>query len=85
MIRLTRQQGGAQEVVIRVEGRLDADSIPDLRSLLEPLQAANVISVDLHGLISIDGDAREFLIGLRRLGCRLRGASLYISRLIEEA
>lgn len=85
MVKLTSQQSSARETLIRVEGRLDAESLQDLRALLAPHRTLQAVRIDLAGLTSMDTHARDFLVGLRAAGCRLHGGSLYINRLMEEA
>ena len=84
MIKLTKHQPSEHEIVIRVDGRLDARALKDLQGLLGTSGATDAVSVELSGLTSVDPEGLAFLVGLRAAGCRLLGGSLYISRLLEE-
>lgn len=82
MIRLTKLNPNDQEAIIRIDGRLDAESLAELRQAMAT--SGHVAAIDLVGVTALDAVAGRFLIGLRDAGCRLFGASLYVSRLLEE-
>lgn len=85
MIRLSTLRPTEGELVIRIEGRLDARSVAELRRLAEPLaNDASSVTVDLSGLVSLDAAGQSCLVGLRAAGCRLLGGSLYVNRLLQE-
>jgi hypothetical protein len=83
VIRLTTHTpiGGPAEV--KIEGRLDAGSIQSLQDLLD--SSPPNTTLNLSGLTSVDRDGGVFLIRQRESGVTLRGGSLYINRLLEEA
>lgn len=93
MLKLSILQPGPTLREIRLDGRLDASTVPHLIAALDECRAGpdQTISLDLGGLTSVDADGRGFLIALRADGwgraggCRLRGGSLYISALLEES
>ncbi len=85
MIKLTKHQCNAREIVVRVDGGLTAETLGELHGMLGPEWAGRTATVDLSVVTSLDAEGREFLIELRNAGCRLVGASLYIKQLLEEA
>ena len=68
---------------IRVEGRLDADAVPDLQA--EVKLASGPLRMDLSGLISADAEGIKELRALSAKGAELRGGSAYIRQLLEAA
>lgn len=84
MIRLSQAHGHGRETVFRIEGRLDVEAVQELRSVVQK-QSASALAIDLSGLSSLDAAGQRYLTELRTSGVRLRGASLYITRLLEEA
>lgn len=86
MIKLTKHHpnGGEVGMEIRIEGRLDADAVPELHDLVASCPAPRTVSVDLSGLVSMDQAGRSLLIALRESGCRLYGGSLYVNHLLKE-
>ncbi len=84
MIKVTRQQPNAHQLVFRLEGQLTCETVKQCAGVLASDFKALAVTVDLSGLTSLDQDGRGFLIGLRERGCRLLGASLYIKRVLEE-
>lgn len=85
VIKLTRHQAGERGAVIRVEGRLNAEGVEQLQSLIAPDSQIDPPALDITGLTSVDAVGRECLVSLRQSGARLIGGSLYINRLLEEA
>jgi anti-anti-sigma regulatory factor len=71
------------EITIRLEGRLTADGLPDLRR--EIRLAGRAVRLDLSGLTSADADGVRELVGLSARGSVLFGASAYICQLSDEA
>ncbi len=66
---------------IRVEGRLDAEAVPDLQR--EVKRAGAPLRLDLSGLISADAEGIKELRALSAKGAELRGASAYIRQLLD--
>ena len=79
-IRITRHTEG-KTTTIRLEGRLDANTVPDLekecRSANPPLQ------LDLSGMLSADKDGILTLRQLSAEGAELFGASPYVCQLLD--
>lgn len=84
MIRLTEQTDTGRQAVIRVEGRLDADTLSAFQTALAALARGRSITLDLRGLASLDVHGREALLAARRAGHRLAAGSLYIQQLLDE-
>ena len=84
MIRLSVSNPEGSPAVIRIEGRLTSEALSDLESLCGALGGGASVVLDLSSLGSIDADGIECLRELRSGGCRTIGASLYISRLLNE-
>ena len=67
---------------IRLEGRLEAAGVPDLR---ESCHSAGVpLRLDLSGLQSADDVGIDALQSLRAEGVEFRGVSPYIAQLLKE-
>ncbi len=71
------------EITVRVEGRLTADGLPDLRR--EIRLAGRAVRLDLSGLKSADADGARELLDLSARGSKLVGASAYIRQLLDDA
>lgn len=84
VIRVSQSHPRDRETVFRIEGRLDAEAVNELRSIVQS-RPPRSIGLDLTGLGSVDGAGQKYLAELRAAGVSLRGASLYITRLLEEA
>jgi anti-anti-sigma regulatory factor len=82
VIKLTKQSTPS-ELVIRIEGSLRADTLAELRDLID--SDGRSITLDLAGLESLDSDGLALLVQLRNRGHQLRGGSLYVKQLLEEA
>ncbi len=76
MVKFTRVEGP----VVRVEGRLDGQAVPQLDDLCRGSRG----TADLTGLSSVDRAGAAALRRLRAEGWRLAGASLYLTSLLEE-
>ncbi|MCG3122508.1 MAG: hypothetical protein GIKADHBN_00900 [Phycisphaerales bacterium] len=85
MIRFTVQQPAPNSAIIRLDGRLDSHSLPQLQSLIGPLGPAHALTLDLSGLLSLDPTSRAYLVQLRTAGAKLAGGSLYIAQMLQEA
>jgi ABC-type transporter Mla MlaB component len=84
MLRLTTHSlAGA--TVIRADGRLTGEAIDELLGLIGPDADLARFTLDLSGVTGVDARGLWLLADLRRAGCRLDGASLYVSQLLEEA
>jgi hypothetical protein len=99
MFRLTVHRS-RHELTIRLDGRLDFDSIAALDAHIAsslhaapndeaegnhaPPSARTRVTLELAGLTAIDRAAGKYLKSLSNKGCRLEGGSLYIRRLLEE-
>lgn len=85
MLKLTRHQPTQRETLIRIDGRLDAENLDELRGLLASAPGPAGLTLDLSGVTSIDREGRDLLVRLRRDGCRFQGGSLYVNVLLGEA
>jgi anti-anti-sigma regulatory factor len=85
VIKLTKNQPHDRDAIVRVEGRLDSETVHELETLLAGINSRDRVVLDLSGLASIDHDGRRMLVRLRAAGHRIVGASLYIHQLLEEA
>lgn len=85
MIKLTKNQSPDRDPVVRVEGRLDSETVHELEAFLAAIDLPERVALDLSGLASIDHDGRSALVKLHAAGHRIVGASLYIHQLLEEA
>lgn len=80
-LRITASTNG-QTAEIRLEGRLEAMGVPDLR---ESCRTAGLpVRLDLSGLRSADEVGIDALRSLRAQGVEFRGASPYISELLKQ-
>ncbi len=79
-IRITTSKDD-KATTIRVEGRLNAEAVPDLQR--EVKLASAPLRLDLSGLISADAEGIKKLRALSAKGAELRGASAYIQRLLD--
>ena len=66
---------------IRVEGRLNAEAVPDLQR--EVKFASAPLRLDLSGLIWADAEGIKELRALSAKGAELRGVSAYIRQLMD--
>ncbi len=66
---------------IQVEGRLNAETVPDLRGEVKLSSAP--LRLDLSGLISADAEGIKELRALSAKGAELHGASAYICQLMD--
>lgn len=85
MIKLTKSQLREGDAIVRIEGRLDTETVQELAAFLATIGSPGVIVLDLSGLTSIDHDGRTALVTLGAAGYRIVGASLYIHQLLQEA
>lgn len=85
MIKLTKNQPQDRNPTVRVEGRLDSETVHELEAFLAAIDSPECVTLNLSGLASIDHDGRFALVRLQAAGHRIVGASLYIHQLLEEA
>jgi len=67
---------------VRVEGRLDADGVPDLLSTCR--LTGTPVRLDLSGLQTADKVGIDALRSLRAGGVEFRGVSLHINQLLKD-
>ncbi len=79
-IRITTSKDN-KATTIRVEGRLNAEALPDLQR--EVKLASAPLRLDLSGLISADAEGIKELRALSAKAVELRGASAYIRQLMD--
>ncbi len=80
MIRITTSKENSA-MTIRVEGRLNAEAVPDLQK--EVKRAGAPLRLNLSGLISADAEGIKELRALSAKGAELRGASTSIRQLLD--
>jgi anti-anti-sigma regulatory factor len=73
---------GEDETILRLEGRLGATGVKDLKKAIQ--EAAGTVLLDLSGLQSADAEAVLALRSFVADGAKLAGASLYIRQLLKE-
>jgi hypothetical protein len=76
MLRITWDTNG--EVVFKVSGRLDAESVGDLKALFSSEANGRLIVLNLLELTLVDRDAVRFLEGCEADGIELRNCPTYI-------
>jgi anti-anti-sigma regulatory factor len=84
IIRLTRHDGPGGAVSIRVDGRLDRQTVAALEAALPAGPAAAGLTLDLSGVAWLDREGRAALLRVRARGGRLVGGSLYVTGLLQE-
>lgn len=85
IVKVTATEPGPDGVVIRVEGRLGGEAAGELRRTCDATgREPSAVTLDLTGLVQVDESGRRALAELRRRGCRIVGASMYIAYLLEE-
>ena len=76
MLKIQRKANGG--VVLTLSGRLDADSLNELATVLEAEPAGRAIVLDLKDVVLVDRDTVRFLRGRERNGMALRNCPPYI-------
>ncbi len=76
-------EAGQTGTTIRIEGRLTAAELPDVRAACD--SANPPLRLDLSGLRSADSDGIRALRSLSETGAELQGASPYIRQLLLKA
>jgi len=69
--------------VIKVDGRLDAEGVPELEKVTRDESAT--LCLDLSGLRLADADGIAALLRLQKAGAVIQGASPYFKLLLQEA
>jgi anti-anti-sigma regulatory factor len=73
---------GEDETIIRLEGRLGAKRVEDLKTAVQVAQGT--VLLDLSGLQSADAEGVRALRSFAAKGAKLVGASPYIRQLLNE-
>lgn len=73
---------GEDETILRLEGRLRATGLEDLKKAVQA--ARGTVLLDLSGLQSADDEGLRVLRSLSANGAKLVGASPYIRQLLDE-
>jgi anti-anti-sigma regulatory factor len=76
MLRIEREANG--QVVFRISGRLDADDLPELKSLIASEDANRHLVLDLRELTLVDHQAVSFLERCESDGIDLQNCPPYI-------
>src|SRR5262249_9678916 len=76
MLRIRRTANG--DVVLTVSGRLKADNVSELASLLAAEQAGRSLVLDLENVVLVDRDTVRFLRACESDGITLRNCPSYI-------
>jgi hypothetical protein len=76
MLKIQRTANGY--VVLAVSGRLEADSLCELSSLVALESSARTITLELKDLVLVDRDAVGFLRACAEKGIELRNCPQYI-------
>jgi anti-anti-sigma regulatory factor len=76
MFRITRASNG--EAVFKLIGRMDADNLSELETLLHSETAHHPLVLDLKDLTLVDQDAVSFLRRCEAVGIQLKNCPAYI-------
>ncbi len=76
MLKITRAANG--EVVFTVSGRMDAENLVGLKTLLSSEGSGQRITLDLKELTLVDQDAVRFLMGCEADNIQLKNCTAYI-------
>jgi anti-anti-sigma regulatory factor len=76
MLKIQRSTIG--EVVFKLSGRMEAEHVPDLNSLLVSEKNAALLVLDLTDLRLVDGDVVSFLHRCEADGIKLKNCPAYI-------
>jgi anti-anti-sigma regulatory factor len=80
MLKITRAANG--EVVIKLSGRMGAENISELETLISAEASGRRIVLDLKDLTLVDQDAVSFLRGCEADSLQLRNCPAYIRKWI---
>ena len=81
MLRITRKGNG--EVVFKVSGQLNLENLAEMEKLIKAERQGRPIDLDLADLISVDGEAVEFLAKCETDSIKLKNCSAYIREWIR--
>jgi anti-anti-sigma regulatory factor len=81
MLRITKAADG--EVVFKLSGRMDAENVSELESLLNAESVENTIVLDLKELRLVDQDVVSFLRRCEVGGIQLKNCPAYIREWID--
>ena len=76
MLKIQRTANGG--VVLTLSGRLDADSLSELSTVLDAEPAGRAVVLDLTNVVLVDRDTVRFLRARERAGIALRNSPPYI-------
>jgi len=76
MLKIQRKTNG--DVVLILSGRLDADGLNELTTLLDAEPAGETVTLDLKDVVLVDRDTIRFLRARAREGIALRNSPPYI-------
>jgi anti-anti-sigma regulatory factor len=76
MLKIQRKANG--EVVLTLSGRLDADSLSELTTVLDAEPGGRAVVLDLEDVVLVDRDTVRFLRARKRDGIALRNCPPYI-------
>ena len=76
MLRIQREANG--EVVLKISGRLDRESLDELKKLIEADETDRPIVLDLRELTLVDQDTVRFLEQCESNGIELKNCPPYI-------
>ena len=81
MLRIQREACG--QVVLRINGRLDVEGLPELKQLIRSEEVGRPIVLDLRDLTLVDQEAVRFLEQCDSNGIELQSCAPYIGEWIE--
>jgi hypothetical protein len=81
MLRITRAANG--EVVFKLSGRMDAENVIELKSLLSAESRENIIVLDLKELRLVDREVVSFFRRCEVGGIQLKNCPAYIREWID--
>ena len=76
MLKIQRKANG--DVVLTLSGRLDADSLSELSTVLDAEPSGRALVLDLKDVVLVDRDTVRFLRARERDGIALRNSPPYI-------
>ncbi|MBX3379009.1 MAG: hypothetical protein KF805_02855 [Phycisphaeraceae bacterium] len=85
MFKLTTAKQESGDVEIRLEGRLDDSAVAALSQTLEQIGVHARVTLDLANVTALSDAARRFVSAVRGRGGKIKGGSLYITKLLGEA